>query len=133
MKPWEYETIREASTGTIAGQLCDWPEVAEALTANGVPLHPGVRMKAVKEICRLVLAERKTTEPRGETAQSIGLQKSLLERGIYVSRSDIAEIYSDYCEDLSCSGWLPLSFWDETDHIGPVDYIAASIGNGKPN
>ena len=58
MKTWEYETIRDASTGTIAGQLCDWPEVAEALTANGIPLHPGVRMKAVKEICRLVLAEQ---------------------------------------------------------------------------
>jgi hypothetical protein len=58
MNTWEYETIRDASTGTIAGQLCDWPEVAEALTGNGIPLHPGVRMKAVKEICRLVLAEQ---------------------------------------------------------------------------
>jgi hypothetical protein len=58
MKTWEYETIRDASTGTIAGQLCDWPEVAEALTANGISLHPGVRMKAVKEICRLVLTEQ---------------------------------------------------------------------------
>ena len=64
MKPWEYETIREASTGTIAGQLCDWPEVAEALTANGVPLHPGVRMSSVREICRLVLAADEVTRLR---------------------------------------------------------------------
>jgi hypothetical protein len=64
MKTWEHETIRDASTGTRAGQLCDWPEVAEALTANGVPLHPGVRMKAVKEICRLVLAEQEAIAAR---------------------------------------------------------------------
>jgi hypothetical protein len=64
MKTWEYETIRDASTGTIAGQLCDWPEVAEALAANGVPLHPGLRMKAVKEICRLVLAEQEAIAAR---------------------------------------------------------------------
>jgi hypothetical protein len=69
MKPWEYETIREASTGTIAGQLCDWPEVAEALTANGVPLHPGVRMKAVKEICRLILAEQEAIAARATNGE----------------------------------------------------------------
>jgi hypothetical protein len=64
MKPWEYETIRDASTGTIAGQLCDWPEVAEALTNNGMPLLGYTRMKAVKEICRLVLAEQEAMQAR---------------------------------------------------------------------
>jgi len=69
MKPWEYETIRDASTGTIAGQLCDWPEVAEALAANRIPLHPGVRMKAVKEICRLVMAEQEAMQARATSDQ----------------------------------------------------------------
>jgi hypothetical protein len=125
MKTWEHETIRDGMSQR--GTLADWPELREALANNGISLPGLVSMAAVREICRLVLAERKTTEPRGETGQSIFLQKSLLQREVYVSRSDIAEMYSDYCEDLSCSGWLPLSYWDDADHIGPVDYIAARI------
>jgi hypothetical protein len=128
MKAWHYETIRDASTGTIAGQLCDWPEVAEALTANGIQLHPGVRMKAVKEICRLVLAERKTIEANAERSEAKELQRQLLDRDIYASLHDIAQCYADYCEGFACSGWLPLSYWKDTDgHIGPVDYIAARV------
>jgi hypothetical protein len=128
MKAWEYETIRDASTGTIAGQLCDWPEVAEALTANGVPLHPGVRMKAVKEICRLILAERKTIEANAERSEAKELQRQLLDRYIYASRHDIAQWYADYCEEFAAAGWLTLDDWELGDHIGPVDYIAARIG-----
>jgi hypothetical protein len=135
MKTWHYETIRGASTGTIAGQLCDWPEVAEALTANGIPLHPGVRMSSVREICRLILAERKTTDPYAKAGGAAStIQAMLLDREIYASLADIAECYRHYCEEFAASGWLELSYWDDTDdHIGPVDYIAARIGNGKPN
>jgi hypothetical protein len=133
MKPWEYETIREASTGTIAGQLCDWPEVAEALTANGVPLHPGVRMISVREICRLVLAERKTIEANAERSEAKELQRQLLDRYIYASRHDIAQCYADYCEEFAAAGWLTLDDWELDDHIGPVDYIAARIGNDEPS
>ena len=64
MKPWEHETIREASTGTIAGQLCDWPELQEALGDNGLSLPGLTSMKAVKEICRLVLAEQEAIAAR---------------------------------------------------------------------
>jgi hypothetical protein len=128
MKPWEYETIRDASTGTIAGQLCDWPEVAEALTGNGIPLHPGVRMAAVKEICRLVLAERKTIETNAERSEAKELQRQLLDRYIYASLHDIAQCYADYCEEFAAAGWLTLDDWELGDHIGPVDYIAARIG-----
>ena len=127
MKTWEHETIRDAANGAIAGQLCDWPEVAEALMANGIPLHPVVRMKAVKEICRLILSERKTTDKWCETVEAHGLQSQLLERGVYVSRQDVAECYRNYCEDFACGGWLELSYWDGDDHIGPVDYIAARV------
>ena len=64
MKTWEYETIRDAAAGTIAGQLCDWPEVAEALANNRLSLPGGVSMKAVREICRLVLAEQEAIVAR---------------------------------------------------------------------
>jgi hypothetical protein len=127
MKTWHYEAISDASTGTRAGCLCDWPEVAEALTANGIPLHPGVGMKAVKEICRLILAERKTIEVNAERSEAVGLQRQLLDRGIYASRHDVAQCYRDYCEGTEAAGWLALSAWDDADHIGPVDYIAARI------
>lgn len=69
MKTWEYETIRDAATGTIGGQLCDWPEVAEALAANGVPLPGVVRMQPVKEICRLILAEQDAIAARAANDQ----------------------------------------------------------------
>ena len=69
MKTWHYETFRDASTGTRAGCLCNWPEVGEALTANGIPLHPGVRMSSVREICRLILAEQEAIEARATSDQ----------------------------------------------------------------
>ena len=129
MKTWEYETIRDASTGTIAGQLCDWPEVAEALTANGVPLHPGVRMKAVKEICRLVLAESKIGNVRKNSEAVKELQEILLLRGTYVSNNDIAETYGDYCESFASTSWVSdLSYWLGCSFVTPIDYIAARIG-----
>lgn len=65
MKAWEHETIRDAAAGTIAGQLCDWPEVAEALANNGLPLPGLMRMNVVREICRLMLAEPKTSDSSG--------------------------------------------------------------------
>jgi hypothetical protein len=128
MKRWECETFRDASTGTIAGQLCDWPEVAEALTANGIPLHPGVRMSSVREICRLMLAERKTIETNAERAEAKELQRQLLDRDIYASCHDIAQCYADYCEEFAAAGWLAIETWESSDHILPVDYIAARIG-----
>ena len=64
MKKWEYETIRDASTGTIAGQLCDWTELQEALANNRLSLPGLTSMKAVKEICRLVLAEQEAMAAR---------------------------------------------------------------------
>jgi len=127
MKTWHYETFCESAAGTRAGQLCDWPEVAEALTANGIPLHPGVRMSSVREICRLILAERKTIETNAERSEAKELQRQLLDRDIYASRHDIAQCYADYCEEFAAAGWLTLDDWELDDHIGPVDYIAAWI------
>jgi hypothetical protein len=120
MKKWEHETIREASTGTIAGQLCDWPEVAEALTNNGMPLLGYTRMKAVKEICRLILNERKTIETTAESDEVKELQAKLLEREVYVNCHDIAEFRRGYCEAFAFIGWL--------SDLEEVDYIAARIG-----
>jgi hypothetical protein len=128
MKTWHYETFRDAANGTRAGCLCDWPEVAEALTANGIPLHPGVRMKAVKEICRLILAERKTTEATANREEAKELQRQLLDRDIYASRHDVAQCYAEYCEEFTATGWQSLDGWELDGHIGPVDYIAARIG-----
>lgn len=72
MKTWEYETIRDAAAGTIAGQLCDWPELRESLTNNGVSLPGLVSMNAVREICRLILAEQKTSgSNESNTAESV--------------------------------------------------------------
>ena len=133
MKKWHYETFRDASTGTRAGCLCDWPEVAEALTANGIPLHPGVRMSSVREICRLILAERKTPDIHANSAATRWLQTQLLNRDIYASRDDIAVAYRNYCESFAAMAWADVDYWDDADHIGPVDYIAARIGNVKPS
>jgi hypothetical protein len=131
MKKWEHGTFEGVISERLGGNLYDWPEVAEALASNGISLPFGTPMRAVREICRLILAERKTTflhiPPNKE------LQEALLDREIYVSANDIAETYSDYCEAWRSLHWAPLSAWDGVDHIGPVDYIAARIGNGKPN
>jgi hypothetical protein len=128
MKTWEYEAISDAANGTRAGCLYDWPELSEALTANGIPLNSGVRMSSVREICRLILAERKTTEATANRAEAKELQRQLLDRDIYASQHDVAQCYAEYCEEFAAAGWLTLDDWDEADHIGPVDYIAARIG-----
>jgi hypothetical protein len=70
MKPWEHEAIRDALTGTIAGQLCDWTELQEALANNKLSLPGLTSMKAVKEICRLVLAEQDAIAARATSEQS---------------------------------------------------------------
>lgn len=127
MKKWHYEAISEAVDGEHRGFLVEWPELGEALIANGVPLLSGTPMRAVREICRLILSERKTTDRWSATVESNGLQSQLLDRDIYASRHDISECYRDYCNDFACSGWLPLSYWDDAGHIGPVDYIAARV------
>ena len=137
MKKWEYEAISEAVDGEHRGFLVEWPELGEALINNGLPLLPATPMRAVREICRLILAERKTTDAHLDVyvrsgASAKELQFMLLDREIYASLSDVAQCYRDYCESFACSGWIELSYWDETDdHIGPVDYIAARI-NVKP-
>jgi hypothetical protein len=126
MKTWEHETIRDGMSQH--GTLADWPELQEALANNGLSLPGGVSMIAVREMCRLILAERKTTDRLSITDQPYKLQQQLLERGVYASLHDVAECYRNYCEDFACAGWLDLNYWDGTDHIGPVDYIAARIG-----
>ena len=126
MKTWEHETIRDAMSQR--GTLADWPELREALANNGLSLPGLVSMIAVREMCRLILAERKTIEANAERSEAKELQRQLLDRDIYASRHDIAQCYADYCEEFAASGWLELNYWDETDdHIGPVDYIAARI------
>lgn len=127
VKKWEHGAFEGVISERLGGNLYDWPEVAEALAANGVVLPLGTCMKAVREICRLILAERKTTDRWSATVESNGLQSQLLDRDIYASRHDISECYRDYCNDFACSGWLPLSYWDDAGHIGPVDYIAARV------
>ena len=86
-------------------------------------------MISVREICRLILAERKVNAQNAGCKLSHQLQADLLGRGIYLSRHDICECYRGYCETYTAAGWISdLSYWDETDdHIGPVDYIAARI------
>ena len=130
MKQWHYETFCESAAAVRSGALGDWPELSEALLSNGIPLPSHTRMKAVREICRLILAERKTTDPYAKTGGAAStIQAMLLDREIYASLADIAECYRHYCEEFAASGWLELSYWDETDDlIGPVDYIAAWIG-----
>jgi hypothetical protein len=127
MKTWEYETIRDGIPQR--GTLADWPELREALANNGLSLPGLVSMNAVREICRLILAERKTTDPHARPGGSAStIQAMLLDREIYASLADIAECYRHYCEEFAASGWLELNYWDETDdHIGPVDYIAARV------
>jgi hypothetical protein len=128
MKTWEFEAIRDGISQ--CGTLADWPELREALANNGLSLPGLVSMVAVREICRLILAERKTTDAYAKTGGAAStIQAMLLDREIYASLADIAECYRHYCEEFAASGWLELSYWDETDdHIGPVDYIAARIG-----
>jgi hypothetical protein len=128
MKTWHYEAFCDAinDSGRL-GCVCQFPELSEALTANGLALHPLTSMKAVREICRLILAERKTTEATANREEAKELQRQLLDRDIYASRHDVAQCYRDYCEGTEAAGWLELSYWDEADHIGPVDYIAARI------
>jgi hypothetical protein len=133
MKKWEFEAIRDAIEHRDGGQLCEWTELSEALTANGVRLHPGTAMTSVREICRLILAERKTESINASRSEAKALQESLLARDIYASLNDIAEIYSNYCDDFAAASWCSLSNLMDYDHIGPVDYIAARVGNGKPN
>lgn len=67
MKTWEREAITEAANATewdCQSNLCGWPELQEALTNNGMPLLGYTRMKAVKEICRLILAEQEAIAAR---------------------------------------------------------------------
>jgi hypothetical protein len=127
MKRWEHDAIRDGMSQR--GTLADWPELREALANNRLSLPGGVSMIAVREMCRLILAERKTTDPYAKAGGAAStLQAMLLEREIYASLADIAECYRHYCEEFAASGWLELSYWDHTDdHIGPVDYIAARV------
>jgi hypothetical protein len=125
MKTWEYETIRDGMSQR--GTLADWPELREALANNGLSLPGGVSMIAVREMCRLILAERKTIETNAERAEAKELQRQLLDRDIYASCHDIAQCYADYCEEFAAAGWLTLDDWELDDHIGPGDYIAARI------
>jgi hypothetical protein len=126
MKAWEYETIRDAMSQR--GTLADWPELREALANNGLSLPGGVSMIAVREMCRLILAEQKVTDTHADSEEAIELQSRLLDRGIYVNRHEVAECYRNYCNDYLSVSWEYLNYWDGTDHIGPVDYIAARIG-----
>ena len=128
MKKWHYEAFRDAIQDEASGCVYQFPELNEALFANGISLPSTTKMQAVREICRLILAERKVTDRWCETVESHGLQSQLLDREAYANRHDIAECYREFCNDFgACCSWLPLSYWDDADHIGPVDYIAARI------
>jgi hypothetical protein len=131
MKTWEHETIRDGMSQR--GTLADWPELREALANNGISLPGLVSMAAVREICRLILAERKTTEATANREEAKELQRQLLDRDIYASRHDVAQCYAEYCEEFTATGWQSLDGWELDDHIEPVDYIAARIGNDQPN
>jgi hypothetical protein len=126
MKTWEFKTISDGMSQR--GTLADWPELREALANNGLSLPGIVSMNAVREICRLILAERKTIEANAERSEAKELQRQLLDRDIYASLHDIAQCYAEYCEEFAAAGWLTLDDWELDDHIGPVDYIAARIG-----
>ena len=65
MKTWHHEAFCDAinDSGRL-GCVCQFPELSEALTANGVSLHPLTSMKAVREICRLILAEQEAIAAR---------------------------------------------------------------------
>ena len=135
MKTWEYEAITEGSQNCDTHlKLAYYPELAEALCKNGLSLPLNVTMKAVREICRLILAERKTTDARRGSELVKQLQASMLERGIYVNPTDVCECYRQYSETYESQRWVEnLESWEGRFHIGPVDYIAARIGNGKPS
>ena len=134
MKAWHYDQIAPAANGCISGTLAEWPYLAEALTAQGIRLPTNTLASALQAICRLILAERKTTDARRGSELVKQLQASLLERGIYVNPTDICECYRQYSETYESQSWVEdLATWDGLPHIGPVDYIAARIGSGKPN
>ena len=84
-------------------------------------------MNAVREICRLILSERKTTEANAYFDETEELHRQLLDRDIYANRHDIAQCYRDYCESFAASSWCRLSEWDCMDCTQPVDYIAARV------
>lgn len=127
MKLWAYDQIVPAAAGAIDKTLADWPYLRQALNEEGIRLPGDTPAATVTKICKLVLAERKTKESMTESMEAKRLQNALLERGIYVSRNDIAECYHGYCEIFASVGWLVLSYWDHVNHIGPVDYIAERI------
>ena len=126
MKKWEHDAIRDGMSQR--GALADWPELREALANNGLSLPGGVSMIAVREMCRLILAERKTADAYAKAGGAAStIQAMLLEREIYASLADIAECYRCYCGEFASAGWLAVGYWDDVDHIGPVDYIAARV------
>jgi hypothetical protein len=128
MKTWEHDAIVEGSQDCDGNlTLAYFPELAEALCKNGINLPLSVRMKAVREMCLLILSQRKTIETNAERSEAKELQRQLLDRDIYASHHDIAQCYADYCEEFAAAGWLTLDDWELGDHIGPVDYIAARI------
>ena len=67
MKKWEHETIRDGMSQR--GTLADWPELREALANNGLSLPGLVSMVAVREICRLVMAEQEAIAARATSDQ----------------------------------------------------------------
>jgi hypothetical protein len=69
MKQWHYEMFCESAAAVRSGALGDWPELSEALLANGLPLPSHTRMKAVREICRLILAEQEAIAARATSDQ----------------------------------------------------------------
>lgn len=127
MKTLEFEQIEQAAVGAIGGTLAEWPYLAESLANQGIRLPLGTQSGALQTICRLIMTERKTVHPRLHEPEVKDLQQMLLEQDVYVSRSDIAECYGDFCRDFAFASWLPLSRWDNADHIGPVAYIVAMI------
>jgi hypothetical protein len=128
MKKWHYDQIAPAANGCVSGTLAEWPYLAEALTAQGIKLPTNTFSTTLQAICRLILSQSKIGNARKNSQAVKALREALLDRDLYVSDNDIAEIYGDYCESFTASSWLDLSYWQDASHIGPVDYIAARIG-----
>lgn len=128
MKTWQYDQIEQAAKGCIGGTLAEWPYLREALVAEGISLPQDTLAAALTAICKLVLNERKTASSFVEHSATISLQEYLLRSEVYANRSDISEIYSDYCMDFASVGWVgDLSHWDAAKHISPVDYIISRL------
>lgn len=129
MKKWHHDQIHQAAIGCISGSLIEWPYLAEALMAQGVPLPPGTTASTVQAVCKLILTQRKVGSVYTQhLGAADAIQERLLDRECYLSRRDICELYNAFCEAFAATSWVEdLGYWDQADHIGPIEYILARV------